>query len=96
MSAYCLFDVREILDAEKMAQYRRAVLSTVERFDGCYVAAGGGCTVLEGDWHPVFPVILEFPSAEHARRWYNSPEYGRLKGLLQKAARFDAVLIEGF
>ena len=30
---------------------------------------------MEGDWRPKRIVIVEFPSMEKAKAWYNSPAY---------------------
>ena len=95
MSAYCLFDVLEVTDPEKMEQYREGVLSTVEHYGGRYLTVGGGCDVVEGEWRPVFPVLIEFPSLEQAHRWYDSDEYRDLKALRLEATRGNAVFVEG-
>jgi len=45
---------------------------------------------------PVLPeamVVVEFPSADHARAWYNDPEHARLKELRQGGADFSMVLV---
>jgi uncharacterized protein (DUF1330 family) len=56
---------------------------------------GGTCTVVEGDWSPVLPVLIEFPSLEQAWRWYDSDEYRELKALRLAATRGNAVFMEG-
>lgn len=91
MSAYCLFDVLEITDAGKMDAYRAAVLATVEKYGGRYIVIGGPFEVVEGHWRPTFPVMIEFPTPEAARRWYDSPEYAPLKALRHAATRGNAV-----
>lgn len=95
MAAYCFFDVHEVTDADKMEKYRAGVLATVEHYGGRYLTVGGKCDVVEGDWEPVFPVIIEFPSLEQAHRWYNSEEYKDLKALRLAATYGTAVFIEG-
>jgi uncharacterized protein (DUF1330 family) len=95
MSAYCIFDIREIVDREKMAKYREGVAPTVEKFGGRYLALGGPFDVVEGDWRPVFPVIIEFPNLEQAHRWYRSEEYAELLDLRLQGGRGTAVFVEG-
>jgi len=95
MPAYGFFDVLEITDDGKLEQYRKAVDATVERYGGRYLSVGGPCEVVEGSWRPVFPVIIEFPSLEQARRWYGSQEYRGLKALRLAATRGNAVFIDG-
>lgn len=93
MSAYCLFDVLEVTDPEKMEHYRAGVFATVEQYGGRYLVIGGPTEVLEGRWQPVFPVMIEFPSPDQARRWYHSPEYAHLKALRLAATRGNAVIL---
>ena len=56
---------------------------------------GGRTETLEGDWHPERVVVLEFPSLEQARKFYDSPEYGPLKALRLRAAKSKLLLVEG-
>ena len=95
MSAYCFFDVLEVTDTEKLEEYRRGVLDTVERHGGRYLTVGGKLDVVEGEWRPVFPVLIEFPDLEAAHRWYDSEEYRELKALRLAATKGNAVFIEG-
>ena len=95
MSAYCVVDILEILDPAKMDAYRRQVAATVGHYGGRYVVRGGPCEVKEGGWRPVFPVILEFPSMERLRNWYDSAEYAPLLALRLAAARCDLVFMDG-
>jgi uncharacterized protein (DUF1330 family) len=41
-------------------------------------------------------VVLEFPTIEHARAWWASPEYAPAKALRQQSASTEMLLIEGF
>lgn len=95
MAAYCFFDVLEVIDPEKLEKYREGVLSTVERYGGRYLTVGGKTDVVEGEWQPVFPVLIEFPGLEQAHRWYDSEEYRDLKALRLAATKGNAVFIEG-
>jgi uncharacterized protein (DUF1330 family) len=95
MAAYCIFDIREIVDREKMAKYRAGVSPTVEKFGGRYLALGGPFDVVEGDWKPVFPVIIEFPTLERAHEWYESEDYAEMLRLRLEGSRGSAVFIDG-
>ena len=95
MASYCFFDVLEVTDPEKLERYRERVLATVEVYGGRYLTVGGRCDVVEGQWKPVFPVLIEFPGLEQAHRWYDSEEYRELKALRLAATRGNAVFIEG-
>ena len=96
MSAYCFFDVKAVTDEAKMEQYRSRVFDTVLQYQGRYLAIGGDTQVVEGEWKPTMPVIIEFPSMAQARQWYDSDEYAALKKMRHEAAVGDMVIIEGF
>lgn len=95
MAAYCFFDNVEVRDPVKLAEYGERVAPVVEKYGGRYVVRGGPLEVVEGDWRPAFPVIIEFPSLMHAYRWYGSDEYRELKLLRLSALRSNAVFMEG-
>ena len=95
MTAYCFFDVREITDQAKVDQYLAGVFATVEHHGGRYLVLGGKVDHVEGDWQPVYPVIVEFSDRQQAQRWYSSSEYQPLKALRVAATRSNAVILEG-
>ena len=95
MSAYCIFDITQVVDEEKIGEYRQGVGATVEQYGGRYVVKGGEMEVVEGDWRPVRLVVLEFPNLEQARQWYNSEEYRDLKALRLAATHSNGVIVEG-
>jgi uncharacterized protein (DUF1330 family) len=95
MAAYYLVDVREIKDAARMEIYRARVAPVVEKFGGRYIVRGGPVEVVEGSYQPVFPVMIEFPSLDDARRWYHSEEYRELKQLRLDATVGNAVFMAG-
>ena len=95
MSAYVFFNILEIVDQKKMEEYGRRIGSTVEQFGGRYLVRGGNINVVEGDWRPVIPIIIEFPSLEQAYAWYESEDYKELRDLRSGAAKLNALFIEG-
>jgi uncharacterized protein (DUF1330 family) len=40
-------------------------------------------------------VMIEFPSYEKAKAWYNSDEYQAIVGIRQKASTGSAYIVEG-
>ena len=62
-----------------MKKYKEKASAVVEQYGGKYLVLGGRTDLMEGDWKPVFPVIIEFSSLEQAHRWYDSEEYRELK-----------------
>lgn len=73
----------------------RQVKPVTESFGGQYVVMGGQVETKEGEWAPVWPVMITFPTMEAANAWYNSPEYAPLKDLRLSAGEFSAVFMEG-
>ena len=94
MSVYMIIDV-QVTDRNTYAEYVEKVAPIVEKYGGRYLVRGGDVKVLTGDWHPERIIILEFPSAEHLRRWLTSPEYAPLAALREKSTRAKAVAVEG-
>jgi len=95
MPAYFLVDVREVKNEARMEEYRKGVSSVVEKFGGRYLVVGGPAEVVEGDWKPVFPVLLEFPSMDAARRWYNSEDYKKFKQIRLASTTGTGVFLPG-
>lgn len=94
MAAYIVADI-EITDPAGFEEYRKLVPATIEKYGGRYLARGGALETLEGAWRPRRLVILEFPSVEQARRWYESEEYRRPKALRVATTRSNVLLAEG-
>ena len=67
MPAYYFVDVLEITDEARIAKYREGVSAAVEKYGGRYLILGGKHEVVEGNWRPTFPVMIEFPTMEQAK-----------------------------
>jgi uncharacterized protein (DUF1330 family) len=94
MSAYLIVDI-DIHDAAGLEEYRKHVPATVTKYGGRFIVRGGKFEQLEGEWQPKRLVLLEFPSVEQARRWYDSEEYRPLKAMRLKASDSNLILVEG-
>ncbi len=94
MSAYLIADV-SVTDPAGFEEYRKQVPATIAKHGGRFVARGGAIHTLEGDWRPKRLVVLEFPSVEQARRWYDSEEYRGPKALRLRTAKTNLILVEG-
>jgi uncharacterized protein (DUF1330 family) len=86
----------EIHDEDAYAEYRKHVPATIAAYGGRFVVRGGTIERLEGEWEPNRIVILEFPSVERAREWWDSEEYREPKALRQAASNGTLLLLEGF
>jgi uncharacterized protein (DUF1330 family) len=94
MPAYFIVDL-EVTDPVGIEEYRKQVPATIAKYGGRYLVRGGKHETLEGDWHPRRVIVLEFPSVEQAKRWYDCEEYKGPKALRFKTARTNLVLVEG-
>jgi uncharacterized protein (DUF1330 family) len=94
MAAYVIANVN-VQDPESFEEYRKQVPETIARYGGRYLVRGGQHEALEGAWRPTRLVLLEFPSLEQARRWYDGEEYRAPKALRMTCALPDVVLVEG-
>ncbi|HUQ42144.1 MAG TPA: DUF1330 domain-containing protein [Candidatus Limnocylindrales bacterium] len=85
-----------VRDADRYPEYARLAQETVAKYGGRYLVRGAKPIVAEGTPDLARFVILEFPSLEQARRWYDSDEYRPVRALRQKYADSDLFFIEGF
>jgi uncharacterized protein (DUF1330 family) len=84
-----------ITDPVRYEDYKRMVPATLVPFGGRFVIRGGNPEVLEGDWRPSRLVLLEFPSVERARAWWNSPDYAEARALRQATSKGTLIILEG-
>jgi len=94
MAAYAIVDF-EMRDPSGMREYIEKVPTIIHKHGGRYLARGGKTEILEGDWEPNLVVIVEFPSAEHAKRFYDCEEYREFKIARHKAGPSNMILVEG-
>lgn len=95
MPAYLVI-LAQLSDRERFAAYAETVPGLVQAHGGRYLLTAGGGRELEGLWGggDMSVVISEWPSAGHARRFWQSPEYDRARKLREGTGRFQVVLIE--
>ena len=94
MPAYLLAEV-EITNPEGYAEYAKVVPATVEKFGGKFLARGGKVHPLEGDWPERRRVLIEFPSLERAKAWWDSPEYAKPKAMRRANSKGRLIFLEG-
>lgn len=94
MAAYFVADV-DITSPAGFEEYRKLVPATIEKYGGRFIVRGGKFELFEGQWQPKRLVILEFPSVEQAKRWYDSEEYRQPRALRFRTARTNLILVEG-
>ncbi len=94
MPGYVIADVN-VTDPALFDEYRKLVPATVAAYDGKYLVRGGDSEVREGDWTPTRTVILQFPSVQRARQWYDSPEYAAPKQMRIASTTSSVIIVDG-
>ena len=80
---------------EQYEEYRKWSSLAMKNHGAEVCVRGGAVEVIEGDWTPDRLVVLRFPSAQAAKQFYDSPEYGRARTARVNAAVMRMVLVEG-
>ncbi len=99
MPAYMIF-LREqpVADRAELALYSQANHAAADEFRTLYgirpLVVYGATEALEGN-APDGIVLLEFPTADDARAWYDSPQYQAALIHRKLAADYRALIVEG-
>lgn len=96
MSVYVIV-TREgpVRDAAALARYSEMNRASASKFPTLKPLAIYGATeAFEGE-APDGVVLIEFPTAEDARAWFNSPEYQAAIPFRQRAADYRIVMVQG-
>jgi uncharacterized protein (DUF1330 family) len=94
MPAYLIVDL-DVHDPAGMREYLEGVPKTLAKYGGRYLVRGGKFEIVEGNWQPTRVVLVEFPSMEQAKLWYDCEDYKELRAARFKSATSDIVLVEG-
>jgi uncharacterized protein (DUF1330 family) len=96
MAAYVIVRVLEVRDTAWREEYGPKTAALVQKHGGKFLVRGGAKESLEGGGKlPANIVVLEFPSMERAKAWYNDPAYAPLIKLRQSGCEAELVLVEG-
>ena len=96
--AYVVAEI-QITDPVGYEDYRPLSTASIAKFGGKFLVRGGQRAQHEGGdaqhseaWRTV---IAEFPSLEHAQRWYDSVEYTEAKAIRQANSIGRLFIVEG-
>lgn len=94
MAAYFVAQIK-VHDPALFETYRAKVPAVIAQHGGRYIVRGGAHHVLEGapELHRI--VMIEFPDAAAARRFFDSPEYAPLSAMRQRASTGAIYIVEG-
>ncbi|MEH6556691.1 MAG: DUF1330 domain-containing protein [Oceanicoccus sp.] len=95
MSAYLILDTK-ITDSAAYEAYKLKAKPIAEKFGGVYRVRGSEIDLLENElWEPTRVVVIEFPSKDQARSFYNSEEYKPVRAIRQNNAACTVFLVDG-
>ena len=95
MKAYWIARVN-VNDKEAYAEYAKRVSPALKKYNGRFLAKGGKFLILEGKNEYERNVVIEFPSFEIAKEFYNSKAYQEAKSFRNGKADFNGIVVEGF
>ncbi len=94
MGAYMIFTRDKTLDQHEMDVYSKDAGKTLAGHEVKALAFYGAHEDLEGP-STEGTVVLEFPSIEAAKAWYNSPSYREVREHRFKGATYRVTVVEG-
>lgn len=94
MAAYLIAHVT-VHDAEHYRHYIAETPSIIARYGGKFIIRGGATEVLEGNPRGNRTVVIEFPSMQSIRDFYNSAEYQSLAKIRQACSDAEFICVEG-
>ena len=94
MAAYILVDCK-VTDPVRYEKYKTLAQDAIARHGGRYLVRGGEHVLLEGTRNPARVVVLEFPTLEKARAFYDSTEYLAARAARAGAAEMNIVAVAG-
>jgi uncharacterized protein (DUF1330 family) len=94
MSAYIIARI-DVTDWDQYKKYTAKTPGVIAKFGGKFIARGADVHTLEGPQEERRVVIIEFPSLEKAKEFYESQEYTETRRLRKDAAVASLIAIDG-
>ena len=95
MATYLIIDAN-VIDEEGHTHFRQQRASIAAAHSGKVLTSTYNCEVIQGDWQPRRVSMLEFPNADHCKRYPASPEQEDLRELRESTTDgVNRVTIEG-
>ena len=86
-AAYAISAVEGVVDVSTVKRYAELTGPAIEHFGGRFIVSNTEPVVVEGESPSNYLSMVEFPSMEDAKAWYNSPEYAEARDLTPAAFR---------
>jgi len=94
--AYVISAVEGFADEVTVRRYAELTGPAIEHFGGRFIVSNEEPVVVEGDSPSGHLSMVEFPSIEHAKAWYDSPEYAEARALTPATFRGRVLMfVEG-
>ena len=94
MKGYLIAQIN-VNNLENYKEYLKNVTPIANRYGGNYIVRAGNFEIMEGNWDYKRNVVIEFPSLEKAKEFYNCPEYQPIKKIRLDNAENNLIIIEG-
>ncbi|NCT95760.1 MAG: DUF1330 domain-containing protein [Comamonadaceae bacterium] len=94
MSAYAIAHLRHVEWGPDIVTYIQEITDTLDAHGGRFLVHGDNPVVMEGPF-PGHLVVIEFPSMDQARAWYQSDAYQAILPLRTQNADGATVLVQG-
>ena len=94
MKGYVVCIYKSISDEEKLKNYAKKAIPAIEKYKGKILIRGGKNLTTEGEKSPR-TVVIEFPSFEMAKNYYNSEEYQEAHSIVKGSIVRDLQIVEG-
>jgi uncharacterized protein (DUF1330 family) len=95
MSAYVVAHV-DVKNWDAYREYMRHTPRVIAKFGGRFIARGGEMVTLEGPEETLRVVLVEFPTLDSAKNFYNSPDYKAVRKLREGGGSAKLVAIDGY
>lgn len=92
--AYAIAQI-DVHDPETYARYTARTPASVAPFGGKFVVRAGRWEAMEGAEPRTRVVVIEFPSFEKAKAWYDSEAYREIVPIRQAASEGSLFIVEG-
>ena len=94
MPAYVIADI-DVQDAARFEEYKKLSAPSSAPFGAKYLVRGGKVEGLEGAWVTKGHVVIECPSFDKAKKWWNSVHYSGATAIRQSCARSNFIVADG-
>jgi len=95
--AYVISAVEGFVDDATVRRYAELAGPAIEHFGGRFIVSNAEPVVVEGESPSRHLSVVEFPSIEHAKAWYDSPENAEARALTPAAFKGRVLMfVEGF